>query len=65
MVALVWAGILHANRAVTIDTVSLWLDDSKTPITELYQGCLAEYSEAVQSKLGVSSEEQNGASEKN
>lgn len=64
MVALIWAGILHANKAVTIDMVSLWLDDSKTPVIELYQGCLAEYADAVQSKLGVPSGG-GGGTEKN
>ncbi len=56
IVGLLWAGILHANRAVTMDMVSMWLD-GEANLMEIYRGCFPEFQEAVVSKLRVPSEE--------
>lgn len=63
MVALIWAGILHENRAITIDLVSLWLEDVKTPLPELYQACLVEFFQSIASRIGTKAAE--ASAEKN
>lgn len=50
MIALIWAGVLHANRALTIDLVSLWLEDCHN-LAELAYGCGREFKESVLPRL--------------
>ena len=63
MVSIIWAGIVHNSRALTVDNVSLWLEDF-TNITEIFAGCAKEFSESCASHLGGSGEKDN-KSEKN
>jgi len=50
MLALIWAGVLYANRALTLELVSMGLEDCPDLLTLAY-GCYREFQESVLPRL--------------
>lgn len=50
MIAIIWAGILHNNRSLSIDTVSKWLDETDD-LMPIFQECLPVLQESVMSHI--------------
>lgn len=53
MIVLIWGGLLHSARKLTVEIVSTWLDEVES-YPEIVAVCAAEYVESVSKKLHLS-----------
>lgn len=51
IVILVWGGILHARRGISIEQVALWLENAEPSLSKILVGCVEELQTSINAKL--------------